>query len=135
MCLFSRVDHPNPIGIFRKPSTKPKLRHIFIFLHQRLNFFKVFGNRNGVSSYCGLINHRWVLRIHLVVEKILGPKVLYFGVCCILINFLINEDETKKILVKEIFRWIHIFLNRFLSEFKATQFSFLFFWRNEWFWR
>ena len=59
---------------------KPKLRHIFIFLHQRLNFFKVSGNRSGAS----LIHLRWVfhLRIRLAVEKILGPKVLYFGVCC-----------------------------------------------------
>ena len=113
---------PNLIGIFQKPSTKPKSRHIFIFLHQRLNFFKVSGNWSGTSSCCGLINHRWFfhLRICLAVEKILGPKVLYFGVCCILINFCMNEDEGKFVLVKEIFRWTHIFLNRFLSKFKAT---------------
>ena len=102
-CLSSQVDHPNPIDIFRKPSTKPKSRHIFIFLHQRLNFFKVSGNRSGASS----INLRWVfhLRIRLAIEKILGPKVLYFGFCCILINFRMNEDEGKFVLVKEIFRW------------------------------
>ena len=39
-----------------------------------------------------------------------------------------NEDEGKFVLVKEISRWTHLFLNRFLSEFKATQFSLLFFW-------
>ena len=125
-CLSSQVDHPNPIGIFWKPSMKPQLRHIFIFLHQRLNFFMVSGNRSGASS----INHRWVfhLRIRLAIEKILGPKVLYFRVCCILINFRMNEDKGKFVLIKEIFRWTHLFFNRFLYELKATQFSFLFFW-------
>ena len=126
VCLSSRVDHPNPIGIFWKPSTKPQSRHIFIFLHQRLNFFKVSRNWSGASS----INHMWVfhLRIRLAIEKILGLKVLYFGVCCILINFRMNEDKGKKNLVKEIFKWTHLFLNRFLYELKATQFSLLFFW-------
>ena len=130
VCLSSRADHPNPIAIFWKPSTKPKLSHIFIFLHQMWNFFKVSGNLSGVSSCFGLINHKWVfhLRIRLAIEKILGSKVLYFGVCCILINFHMNEDKGNFVLVKEIFRWTHLFLNRFLYEFKATQFSLLFFW-------
>ena len=64
----------------------------------------------------------------MAVEKILGLEVLYFGVCCILINVRMNKDEGKFVLVKEIFRWTHLFLNWFLSEFKATQFSLLFFW-------
>ena len=106
VCLSSRTDHPNPIAIFRKPSTKPKSRHVFIFLHQRWIFFKVSGNQSGTSSCFGLINHRRVfyLRIRLVVEKILGLKVLYFGVCCILIHFHMNEIKGKFVLVKEIFR-------------------------------
>ena len=68
-------------------------------------FFKVSRNRSEASSCFGLINHKWVfhLRIFLVVEKWLGPKVLYFGVCCILINFGMNEIEGKFVLVKEIF--------------------------------
>ena len=107
VCLSSWADYPNLIDIFQKSSTKPKLRHVFIFLHKMWNYFKVYGNQSGTSSCFGLINHRWVihLRIHLVVKKISGPKVLYFGVCCILIHFRMNEIERKFVLVKEIFRW------------------------------
>ena len=52
----------------------------------------------------------WVfhLRIHLVVETILGLKVLYFGICCILIHFGMNEIEGKFVLVQRNFQreWI-----------------------------
>ena len=107
VCLSSRADYPNLIDIFQKSSTKPKLRHVFIFLHKMWNYFKVYGNRSGASSCFGLINHRWVihLRIRLVVKKILGSNVLYFGVCCILIYFRMNEIDGKFVLVKEIFKW------------------------------
>ena len=106
VCLSSRADYPNLIDIFQKSSTKPKLSHIFIFLHQMWNFFKVSGNQSGVSSCFGLINHKWVfhLRIRLAVEKILGLRSYILGVCCILIHFGMNEIERKFVLVKEIFR-------------------------------
>ena len=111
----SSSDFGITLGIFWKPSffENPSSRHIFIFLHQILNFFNVSGNRSGASSCCELINHRWVfhLRIRLVVKKILGSNVLYFGICCILINVRMNEDKRKFVLVKENFRWTHLFLN------------------------
>ena len=93
---------PKPNRHLPKTFNEAKVEVIFIFLHQMLNFFKVFGNQSGASSCCGLINHRWVfhLKIRLAIEKILGSKVLYFGVCCILINFCMNDDEVKLFLVK-----------------------------------
>ena len=98
---------PKPNKNLPKTFNEVKLRHIFIFLHQMWNFFKVSENRSEVSSCCGLINHKWVfhLRIRLAVEKILGLKVLYFGICCILIHFRMNEIKGNFVLVKEIFRW------------------------------
>ena len=43
----------------------------------------------------------------MVVEKILGLKVFYFVVSCILLHFHMNEIEDKFVLVKYMFVFVN----------------------------
>ena len=103
--LFMRWP-PKPNSHLPKTFNEAKVEPYLHISSSKVEFFKVSGNRSGASSYFGLINHKWVfyLRICLAIEKILGPKGLYFGVCCILIHFGMNEIERKFVLVKNFFK-------------------------------
>ena len=101
------IQPPKPDSHLPKTFNKAKVEpYLHISSSNVEFFFKVSRNRSEASSCFGLINHKWVfhLRIFLVVEKWLGPKVLYFGVCCILIHFGMNEIERKFVLVKNFFK-------------------------------
>ena len=62
-------------------------------------------------------------------------KEIFWGESCVcrllLGRYMVLEThvfEIWDVSVKEIFKWTHLFFIQFLSKFKATQFSLLFFW-------
>ena len=112
---------PNPDRHLLKTFNEAKVKTYLHISSSKVEFFKVFGNRSGASSCCGLINHRWVfhLRIRLAGEKILGWRCYILGFVVFWLMFswmkmMENLFWLKKFLDGPTFFWIDFFFLIFL---------------------